>query len=128
MKKIFSGVFLLLILYISIGSNIGENNKVLTTVSSALPEKFSKFIKENVFIFYYKKQQDEKIEDLNQLVMSQNNELKFKNKQLEENAFLIENEFRSKKKKIIFNRKNTEYDDKFFFQTYGSSKYEIRLK
>ena len=78
MKKIFTGVFLILILYILIGSNIGTNNIILTKISSALPEKFSQFIKENIFIFYYKKQQDKKIDDLNQLVLNQNIDLNLK--------------------------------------------------
>lgn len=113
MKKILTAVLLVLISYIWIGSNIGSNDKVLTTISSAIPERLSQFIKENIFIFHYKKQQGKKINDLNQLVLNQNNELEFKNKQLQANSFLIENELRSKKKKIIFNKINTQYDDKF---------------
>tara|TARA_B110000003_G_scaffold276490_1_gene323278 strand:- start:17233 stop:18657 length:1425 start_codon:yes stop_codon:yes gene_type:complete len=110
-KKIFTGVFLVLILYILIGSNIGTNNKIITNISSALPEKLSQFIKENIFIFYYKDQREEKLKKVNNIIEKQNKILKFKNQQLKHNSFIIEDQFRKNKKQIKFTKIDSNLSD-----------------
>ena len=108
MKKIVITIFFFLCIYIIIGSNIGKNNKLLTSLSSFFPEKFSKFIKQNFFVFYYRDEQEKKINKNKAIIEKQNKVIKFKNHQLKNNSFVIEDQFRKYKKQIIFTKvKNT---------------------
>tara|TARA_B100001121_G_scaffold60780_1_gene53413 strand:+ start:598 stop:2031 length:1434 start_codon:yes stop_codon:yes gene_type:complete len=107
-KKIVITIFFFLCIYIIIGSNIGKNNKLLTSLSSFFPEKFSKFIKQNFFVFYYRDEQEKKINKNKAIIEKQNKVIKFKNHQLKNNSFVIEDQFRKYKKQIIFTKvKNT---------------------